>query len=101
MRSKATAVKEDPETAARRAVEEARAEADRTSATQGLLDRRTRRVLRIFGRPIGGGGSGASGVPAAPTVTTGSSSVGGFSGAFSGGGSGRVGGSGRSSSVAY
>lgn len=61
MRSHSRAVKEDPETEARRKVDEARAEADRTSATQALLSSRTRRVLRIFGK-ASGVGSGASGV---------------------------------------
>jgi hypothetical protein len=77
MKTKTVAPREDPETAARRAVEEARAEADKTSATQKLLSRRSRRVLRVFGLSSGGGsrgfsgaaggggaGSGASGVPA-------------------------------------
>jgi hypothetical protein len=76
MKVKVNPPKEDPETAARRALEEARAEADATAATQGLLTRRTKRVMRIFGKPVGGGfagaaagaaaggGSGASGVPA-------------------------------------
>lgn len=80
MKTKSVAPKVDPETAARTAVEEARAEADKTSATQGLLKRRTRRTLRVFGaRPGGnaargfgaaagggggdGGGSGSAGVP--------------------------------------
>lgn len=78
MKAKSNDPKEDPETKARREVDEARAEADRTSATQGLLDRRSRRVFRIFGKnpaaaagrgfsAAGGsaaGGSGATGIPA-------------------------------------
>lgn len=80
MKIKSEAPKEDPETKARRQLEETRAEADKTSALQSMLDRKSRRVLRIFGgRPQtagasrgfagaaasgdGGGGSGGSGVP--------------------------------------
>lgn len=63
MKVKSNPPKEDPETKARRQVEEARAEADRTSALQGLLDRRQRRVMRVFGKDSSGGNSGASGVP--------------------------------------
>lgn len=80
MKTKSSAPVEDPETKARRQIEEARAESDRTSAMQGLLDARTRRLMRIFGtRPAavgkvggfagqagmggGGGSSGTSGVP--------------------------------------
>lgn len=83
MKVKSSAPKEDPETAARRQVEEARAEADRTSATQGMLDRRTRRVMRIFGKVSGS--SGRSGV-VAPVISSGNAG-GGFAG-FAGGGSG-------------
>lgn len=62
-------MKEDPEAKARRQVEEARAEADKTSAIQNLLDRRTRKILRIFGKSQGGAGGNpgsGSGVPGAP-----------------------------------
>ena len=90
MKVKSTAPKEDPETAARRQVEEARAEADRTSATQGMLDRRTRRVMRIFGK-VSGGTSGRSGV-VAPVISSGSAG-GGFAG-FAGGSGGSSGGRG-------
>lgn len=79
MKTKSSAPIEDPETKARRQIEESRAESDRTSAMQGLLDARTRRLMRIFGtRPAavgkiggfagqagmggGGGSSGGSGV---------------------------------------
>lgn len=68
MKIKSNPPKEDPETKAQRLVAEARAEADRTSALQGLLDRRQRNLLRVFGKTDGGGGSGgssgSSGVPA-------------------------------------
>lgn len=63
----AAAAKEDPEAKARREVDEARAEADKTSALQSILDRRSRKIMRIFGKPVGAAtapaGSGASGVP--------------------------------------
>lgn len=79
MKTKSSAPIEDPETKARREIEEARAESDRTSAMQGILNNRTRRLMRIFGtRPAaagsrvggfagqagmgGGGSSGSSGV---------------------------------------
>lgn len=83
MKVKSSAPKEDPETSARRQVEEARAEADRTAATQGVLDRRTRRVMRIFGKGSGGN-SGRSGV-VAPVISSGNG--GGFAG-FAGGAGG-------------
>lgn len=64
----AAVAKEDPEAKARREVDEARAEADKTSALQNILDRRSRKIMRIFGKPAGAGAegagnSGASGVP--------------------------------------
>lgn len=65
MKVKSSAPKEDPETKARRLVDEARAEADKTSAMQGILDARQRRIMRVFGTPGSAGNSGASGVPAA------------------------------------
>ena len=81
------AAKEDPEAKARREVDQARAEADQTSALQQVLDRRSRKILRIFGKPAAAGtaasgaaasGSGASGV-------VGGMSTGAFSGTPSGG----------------
>lgn len=87
MKVKANPPKEDPATAAKRAVEEARAEADATAATQGLLTRRTKRVMRVFGKPVAGGfnaaaagagTSGSSGVVATPRAVSGGSRGGGF-----------------------
>ena len=92
MKIKANPPKEDPATAAKRAVEEARAEADATAATQGLLTRRTKRVMRVFGKPVAGGfntaaagagTSGSSGVVATPRTGT-------VSGGSRGGGFGRA-----------
>lgn len=93
MKVKANPPKEDPATAAKRAVEEARAEADATAATQGLLTRRTKRVMRVFGKPVAGGfnaaaagaggTSGSSGVVATPRTGT-------VSGGSRGGGFGRA-----------
>jgi hypothetical protein len=68
MRNKTEVAKEDPEAKARREVEEARADADKTSALQQILDRRTRKILRIFGKPQGGASSGTSGVPGRVSV---------------------------------
>lgn len=87
MKVNSSAPKEDPETKARRQVEEARAEADRTAATQGMLDRRTRRVMRIFGKVSGS--SGRSGVvapaPGSSSVSGGFASWSGAGGVSSGG----------------
>lgn len=92
MKIKGNPPKEDPATAAKRAVEEARAEADATAATQGLLTRRTKRVMRVFGKPVAGGfnaaaagagTSGSSGVVATPRTGT-------VSGGSRGGGFGRA-----------
>jgi len=68
MKTKTPPPQEDPEARARREVEEARVEADRTTALQGLLDRRTRNVTRIFGKgpAATGSGSGSSGVISRP-----------------------------------
>ena len=63
MKGKDTGPVEDPATTAQRNVETARAEADLTAQTQATLDRRTRRVLRVFGARAAASGSGSSGVP--------------------------------------
>jgi hypothetical protein len=95
MKTKSSAPIEDPETKARREIEEARAESDRTSAMQGILNNRTRRLMRIFGtRPAavgkvggfagqagmggGGGSSGGSGVVGSGGGTGGYGGYGGF-----------------------
>lgn len=84
MKIESKAPKEDPETKARRLVDEARAEADKTSAMQGVLERRQRRVMRVFGQATGGdsgfGSSGSSGVVATPSFS-GFTGFGGSSGA--------------------
>lgn len=83
--SKTTVAKEDPEAKARREVEEARADADKTSALQQILDRRTRKILRIFGKPQGAASSGSSGVPGRVSIAN--MGGGGFMAGAGGGGS--------------
>lgn len=97
MRTKTSAPVEDPETKARREIEEARAESDRTSAMQGILNNRTRRLMRIFGtRPVavgkvggfagqagmGGGGGGSSGGSGVVGSGGGAGGFGGYGGFF-------------------
>lgn len=85
MKTKVQGPAEDPETKAKRLADEARAERDSVAAMQGVLNKRTRRLTRVFGqRPnvlsprmslfaaaaaagsggSSGGGSGGSGVVA-------------------------------------
>jgi len=101
MKTKSSAPIEDPETKARRQIEEARAESDRTSAMQGILNNRTRRLMRIFGtRPAavgkvggfagqagmgGGGGGGSSGSSGVIGYGGGAGGYGGFGGTFDSG----------------
>jgi hypothetical protein len=92
VKTKNVVAKEDPEAKARREVEQARAEADKTSALQQLLDRRSRKILRIFGKPQGGataagdgGGSGA-GVVGGYVPNIGNIGGGGFMAGAGGGG---------------
>jgi hypothetical protein len=97
MKTKSSAPIEDPETKARREIEEARAESDRTSAMQGILNNRTRRLMRIFGtRPaavgkvggfagqagMGGGGGGSSGSSGVIGSGGGAGGFGGYGGFF-------------------
>lgn len=100
MRTKTQVAKEDPEAKARREVEEARADADKTSALQQILDRRTRKILRIFGKPQGGAGAGASGSSGIPgRVSIGNMGGGGFMAGVGGsGGGGTAGGGGAAAS---
>lgn len=97
MKTKAVTPAEDPETKARREVEEARAEADQSAALRGLVSERTRRVLRVFGsRPGSSGGSGLVVRAGGPAVSRGGGGAGvsAPAGGFGGFGGGDYGGAG-------
>jgi hypothetical protein len=92
MKTKNVVAKEDPEAKARREVEQARAEADKTSALQQILDRRSRKILRIFGKPQGAGAPASGNSGSAGVVGGFAPNIGNFGGGGGGGFMGDLGG---------